>query len=277
MTKHLAPPFKMKVEDGRLVPATAYDQERLDSFRRGSTVSVRLTADRMRPLERKYRAVIGRVVKTCETPWSNAESAHQALKLACGYVNYSKTVGGSFMHWPRSISDFDDAELQDYYEQVLALLQKMTGVDPETLQREAPDAGDDDEAALKTAEISGEAAIDQKPAPTPQGADDSAEPRSAATAEEAGAASPPAPASDLKSQLVGSLKAECIDKMLRLAGDAALTPEQRAESLDMAGGWWRDFLPKDHEFVRAVVSSALKVSCGEITAAKARVYLEGLA
>ena len=116
-------------------------------FAAASTVSVRLTADRMRPLERKYRAILGRVVKACETPWSNAEAAHQALKLACGYVNYGRTAGGNYMSWPRSITTFDDAELQDYFEQVMALLFGMTGVDPETLDAESADVGEDEPQA----------------------------------------------------------------------------------------------------------------------------------
>lgn len=181
MNKHMPPPMKMKVERGRLVPATPNDAERLDSYRPGSTVSVRFTADRMRPLERKYRAILGKVIKECKTPWSNAEAAHQALKLACGFVNVGRTTGGEFMQWPRSLVDFDDKEMEDYFESVLAMLHRITGVDPETLKREMADVGaDDDEphdpetgeltdqpnshAPPQAPEVSDEAVL---PAPTP--------------------------------------------------------------------------------------------------------------
>lgn len=154
MNKHMPPPLKMKVERGRLIPATAYDAERLDSYRVGSTVSVRFTADRMRPLERKYRAILGKVIKECKTPWSNAEAAHQALKLACGYVNVGRTMSGEFMQWPRSLVDFDDKEMEDYFESVLGLLHRMTGVDPETLRNETADVADDEPHDPETGELS---------------------------------------------------------------------------------------------------------------------------
>ncbi|NTA27449.1 hypothetical protein [Allorhizobium ampelinum] len=145
MSKNQPPPMRMKVERNALVPASSFDAERLASYRIGSTVSVRFTADRMRPLERKYRAILGKVVKECETPWTNAEAAHQALKLACGYVNVGKTATGKFMQWPRSIADFDDAEMLDYYESVLVLLSKLTKVDIETLRGEISHVSEEDD------------------------------------------------------------------------------------------------------------------------------------
>ncbi len=165
MNKHMPPPMKMKVERGRLVPATSYDAERLDSYRVGSTVSVRFTADRMRPVERKYRAILGKVIKECKTPWSNAEAAHQALKLACGYVNVGRTMSGEFMQWPRSLVDFDDKEMEDYFESVLSLLHSMTGVDPETLRNETADVADDEPHNPETGELSPNEASDAAPSP----------------------------------------------------------------------------------------------------------------
>jgi hypothetical protein len=153
--KQLSPPFKMRVERGRLVPATQYDQERLDSYRNGSIINVRITADRMRPLERKYRAIVGKIVKECQTPWTNAEAAHQALKVACGYVSVGRTIGGAFMQSPRSIAEFDDAEMEDYFERSLQILERLTGVPAETMKRETKhvDAEDDEIIDPQTGEI----------------------------------------------------------------------------------------------------------------------------
>lgn len=144
MTKHLPPPMKMRVERGRLVPAGQYDAERLDSYRVGSTVNVRFTADRMRPLERKYRAILGKVVKECKTPWTNAEAAHQAIKLACGVVNYGKTHSGDFFQWPRSLVDLDDKEMEDFFELAMGVIQDVTGIDPETLKKETAHVAEED-------------------------------------------------------------------------------------------------------------------------------------
>lgn len=177
MAKNLPPPMKMRVERNSLVPATSYDAERLASYRVGSTVNVRFTADRMRPLERKYRAILGKVVKECSTPWSNAEAAHQALKLACGYVNVGKTASGQFMQWPRSIADFDDAEMQDYYESVLVLLSKLVGVDVETLTSEAADVGEDrEEPVAEPAEISHDNSPNTDGAVSPSASDEASDP-----------------------------------------------------------------------------------------------------
>jgi hypothetical protein len=145
----------MRVERGRLVPSGQYDAERLDSYRIGSTVMVRFTADRIRPLERKYRAILGKVVKECKTPWTNAEAAHQAIKLACGIVNVSKTAGGQFFQYPRSLVDLDDKEMEEYFNDAMALLERLTGVDVETLKRETAhvDADDDEIIDPQTGEI----------------------------------------------------------------------------------------------------------------------------
>jgi hypothetical protein len=54
MGKHESPPFRMTVENGRLVPATAYDQERLETYRRGTPVRVRFVEERDRVMIRKW-------------------------------------------------------------------------------------------------------------------------------------------------------------------------------------------------------------------------------
>ena len=63
MSKHEAPPFRMVIERGKLVPATAYDAERLDTYRSGSTVRVRFVEERDRWGIRKWWAVVNRAVK----------------------------------------------------------------------------------------------------------------------------------------------------------------------------------------------------------------------
>jgi len=136
MTKHEMPPFNMIIESGRMVPATPYDAERLDSFRRGTKVKVRFTEEKDRVLVRKWFAIIGLVVKTCATPWKNKDEAHEAIKLALGIVNLSKTVGGDFMAYPKSLAELEDPELQDALRDMTELLSRMTGVDVETLNKE---------------------------------------------------------------------------------------------------------------------------------------------
>lgn len=141
MSKGDYPALRMIVDGGRLVPASPFDQERLDSYRRGTVVFCKFTEEKDRVLIRKWFAVLGLVLKQCKTPWKNKDEAHEAIKLALGIVNLSKTVNGQFMQYPRSLAELDDPELQDALEQMIELLSHMTRVDVATLRKEASDVG----------------------------------------------------------------------------------------------------------------------------------------
>lgn len=223
MNKHLPPPLKMKVERGRLVPATQYDSERLDSYRVGSTVNVRFTADRVRPLERKYRAILGKVVKECETPWSNAEAAHQAIKLACGIVNYGKTAGNDFFQWPRSLVDLDDKEMEEFFESAMGVIQDITGIDPETLKRESANVGDEDEHIDPlTGEITNTNPGDQSPPDQPA---DDATAQTAALSQEPSKDSSPDDGSNEESAVISPTPGAA-------AGSSSLLPEDTMSNVD---------------------------------------------
>lgn len=126
-----------------MAPATPFDAERIDSYRRGTVVNVRLTEDRDRILVRKWWAVLGLAIKQCETPWKNKEEASEAIKLALGIVNLSKTVSGQFMQYPKSLNDLDDPEMTEALDQMMELLHRITGVDPATLRKEAASVGEE--------------------------------------------------------------------------------------------------------------------------------------
>jgi hypothetical protein len=141
MSKGDFPALRMVVDGGRLTPATPFDAERLNSYRRGTVVFCKFTEERDRVLVRKWFAVLGLVIKQCDTPWKNKEEAHEAIKLALGIVNLSKTVSGQWMQYPKSLTELADPELQEALEQMIELLSRMTGVDVETLRKEAADVG----------------------------------------------------------------------------------------------------------------------------------------
>lgn len=141
MSSNDFPALRMTVDGGRLVPATPFDQERINSYRRGAAVLVKITDQKDRVLVRKWFAILGLVLKQCKTPWKTKEEAHEAIKLALGIVNLSKTVSGAFMQYPKSLADLDDPELQEALDQMIALLSHLTGVDVETLNKEAAHVG----------------------------------------------------------------------------------------------------------------------------------------
>lgn len=136
MSKSDFPALRMVVENGRLVPAGQFDAERLASYRRGAIVQCRFTEEKDRVLVKKWFAIIGLVLKTCDTPWKNKDEAHEAIKLALGIVNLSKTVGGQFMQYPKSLTELEDPEMLEALEAMTELLSSMTGVDVETLKKE---------------------------------------------------------------------------------------------------------------------------------------------
>jgi hypothetical protein len=167
-----APSFKMTIENGRLLPATAFDQERLLSWRNGTLVDVSLGAVDRRRI-RQWWAVLGLCVKQCRTPWATAEQASEAVKLALGIVQLGKTVSGKWMQWPRSLTELDDLDLEDAVRRMIDLMSQVTGVDVATLRKEA--GQNSPEEAVPTLAQSGEAGNGQEPSSPPaianQGAD----------------------------------------------------------------------------------------------------------
>ncbi|TIN80745.1 hypothetical protein [Mesorhizobium sp.] len=165
MGKHESPPLKMTIEGGKLVPATAYDAERLDSYRRGTKVNVVMVRDGGRVMERKWFAVLGLVVKQCNVPWQNKEQASEAVKLALGIVNLTKTVGGDFMAYPKSLTELTDPELDEAVRDMMDLIHRMTGIDPATLKKEIADVGEDEHEPSEVVAPSSDAGSEEAPSP----------------------------------------------------------------------------------------------------------------
>lgn len=178
MAKSDAPAFQMTVENGRLSPATAFDQERLLTWRNGSKVRVRFVEENDRIGIRKWWAIINRAVKDANTPWDKAAPASEAIKLALGIVNLGKTASGAWMQYPRSLTELDDPELDDAVRDMMALLHKLTGIDPAEWRKEAADVGRDEQQSLDgtapSGDGSGEASPCNDPAPTETAAADPA-------------------------------------------------------------------------------------------------------
>lgn len=266
MSNSDTPPLQMVVVEGpRLAPATGGDAERLDTWRIGSKVSVQFVRNGSRPMERKWWSVLGLVVNQCDVPWTTKESASQAIKLALGLVDYAKTIHGKFMQWPKSLTELTDPELDDAVRDMMDLIHKMTGVDPETLRKESADVGHEDHSQ--------NGAVDEKPDTivhkhtsinTPAAAD-----QEGGAKDDASPSEQDAPARDLMQ--------ECIDKMLRVATDVDVPdPRERRGILETAKNAWKESVPGHHEFVKQCFVTADKVVKGELPADKARQYLEGL-
>jgi hypothetical protein len=70
-------------------------------------------------------------------------------------------------------------------------------------------------------------------------------------------------------------KRECLSKFLALAAED-LPLEDRLKNIEFAKDCWKRDMPTEADFVKACMTTADKVAKGELAAAAARKYLEGL-
>lgn len=262
MGKHEAPPFKMVIEGGRMVPATAYDQERLESYRRGTKVNVRLTEEKDRVLVRKWWAIIGKAVKECATPWKTRDEASEAIKLSLGIVNLSKTIAGDWMQYPKSLTELTDPELVEAVEGMVAIIQHITGIDPDDWKKEIADIDAEDNSQSS-----------DTPSPSDEGSDGAMSPGHTVAADlspdDESATEQAAPSSTYS-------RADCLTAFMRTATDPALSVTERRELLAEMKDWWKDALSDDLPFVKDCLTTADKVAKGELQEAAARKYLDAI-
>lgn len=247
-------PIRMRVEGMRLVPASAFDQEALSAYQNGAIIQVSFWQGRNPDLLRKFWAILSKVVETCNTPWEDKEEAADALKLALGITDVGSTVNGQMFVRPGSIAfnALDEARFRKFFEDSMAILCRITGVDVEELGKEAADTGPDHDPA--TGEILPNTnSDDESPAPSSDNA-------GMTPVDEAGADDVPAsdaPASTIyptdRADLI-----ECCRKLMFIVVDPSLdTPQQRRATLVTAKDNWKDSLPEElHLHIKAFVESA---------------------
>lgn len=265
-----SPPFKMRVEKGHLVPAAAWDAERMASYRNGSEVNVVITQEAASWRRRKYWAILGNVVKTCPVRQTRAEDLHKAIRLKLGIVESFTTMGGATKVELRSTSLMDEQEFEAFYHEAMDLLREQTGVDVETLGKEAADVGPDehespDAQSPASDEGSGASIPVEGSAPDQSAAADLQAPGETATPSET-------PGADARAMME-----ECLRKFIGLATDTNVPdPKERRSVLAGAKDDWKRTLPDHLDFVKACFSTADKVIKGELPAKKAEEYLRGL-
>lgn len=272
-----APALRLVVEPGpRLVPASAFDAERLDTFKFGRVLRFTPVEEADRKDIRRWWAILNRAVKDTKTPWRTATQASEAIKLALGIVEYGKTVGGQFMQWPKSLKELDDQELAGAVRDMAALLHKMTGVDPLEWNKEASDVGRDEteqpevnpasgSGSGETSPPTGDPAPDQSASGGPE--EDGAEPDGASAGTDA-------PSSDLEA-IKRMLMVECVENVLR---DAFSEPkDQQAAKVEKLE---RIFLEPQNlgshpRFVKLCAETARRIIGKPQERSRAREYLMG--
>jgi hypothetical protein len=86
------------------------------------------------------------------------------------------------------------------------------------------------------------------------------------------AAAGPSTGSGLKADLVASLRAEAIDRFLKIAADKSFTPAERLQEIDALAPAFDDRLGEDD--LRQIVRTAIDVAENRIKPAEARKHLE---
>lgn len=71
-------------------------------------------------------------------------------------------------------------------------------------------------------------------------------------------------------------RADCVKAFMQTATDAALTVPERRELLAQMKDWWKDALSDDLPFVKDCLTTADKVSKGELQETAARKYLDAI-
>lgn len=269
-----SPPFQMTVENGRLAPVTPWDAERLSTYRNGSNVNVVITQEKASWRQRKYWAILNAVVKSCPVKQRRAEDLHKAIRLKLGIVDSFTTLGGSIKVELRSTTSMDEQEFEAFYHEAMDLLRDVTGVDVETLGKEASDVGHEEQESSGSSEPdagSGEEASPcEDPAPTNPAAADQAEPEETvkSSADSSGSAI---------DNVTRNLMVEAMDKFLYLATDKDVPdPKERRGILAKTKDAWKDALPQHHSFVKACFEAADRIIKGKSKEADEREYLAGL-
>lgn len=287
MSKSDAPALRFVVERGpKLAPASAFDAERLDTFKVGRVLRFTPVEEADRKDIRRWWAILNRAVKDTKTPWRTATQASEAIKLALGIVEYGKTVGGQFMQWPRSLKELDDDELAEAVRDMAALLHKMTGVDPLEWSKESADVGRDEQHEIaspagETIQSGQDEAMESAPGTEdPSVGADSHQSASGGPEEggsETGATADEPPSDHRHTKVILNLKAEAVAKFMEVATNKDLPdPKDRRGVLEQAKNAWKREMPRHLDFVKACFTTADKVIKGEMPAEKAREYLQGL-
>ena len=253
-----SPPLTMRVEQGRLVCLSAWDQERLDTYSLRPVVYVSIVAPQS-PLRVKFEAILNTAARQCQTPWTNVQAARKTIKQMLGVVEPVMVDGTLIADYPASLKTLSEPEFEDFYKGAMAMLHAITGVDPETLWKNSPDVADIRETSgadgfLPSSSDQAGDASPQLPSPADQDAQEPVDKRTR------------------------SLMSECLDKFLRAATDTQLLPDpkDRQETLVLYKETWKAALPDNHAFVAACLKWSNDVILGKVKKIEAEKVLSGM-
>lgn len=279
MAKGDSPALKMRVEGGRMVPMTQWDQERLLSYRNGAEVNVVITQEAASWRRRKYWAILHKVVETAPVKARTAQDLHDAIRREIGFVDAYHSNGTNLRITLKSTSKLDEPAFAAFFEEAMETLSEWTGLDAETLGKESADVGrPDDHQSSSEASLPHEDDAAGADAPT-QAPEAPAAPNSDSSQESD--QEPDGNASDEAAKPSGSdvglreKMQDCINRFLRIATEADVPdPRQRQDNLVFTKNVWKAELKERPDFVKACTDICNKVVKGKIDPTAARAELE---
>ena len=118
-----------------LEPLAMVDEEALERFPIGAEVEVDVKQRRSPPHHRFFFATLGKLVDSGAVPFPDVDAFLDALKMACGFVEIRRHLGGGYYTVPRSISfaAADEPEFCAFKASAFDAIAERYGIDPETV------------------------------------------------------------------------------------------------------------------------------------------------
>lgn len=133
-----SPRLRMVRTPQGLAPCSPHDDERLSEYSIGSEIEVRLFQRRSDDHHKLYWVILGEIANNNEKGFTTAEGIHWALKMDLGYIKPHERFDGTIISVPSSTakSVMDQAAFAIYFDKAMQLLEKVFGIDVQTLIEE---------------------------------------------------------------------------------------------------------------------------------------------
>ena len=170
------------------------------------------------------------------------------------------------------MNDIEEPDFEDFFTGAMLILQRVTGVDPETLWKESAGSGNETESSAQPPRGADVGIDGNRPPRTVDAAPNDSVPVASA-AEQIG--DRPG-GSFVRPGHIDELKSEAIDKILHYATDPSMKPETLLDNLLSVQTGWLVHMPNNAAFIKTACQTAARVIRGEITVEAAKKYLTTL-
>tara|TARA_B110000858_G_C17690909_1_gene421192 strand:+ start:253 stop:657 length:405 start_codon:yes stop_codon:yes gene_type:complete len=125
------PRISVKLQDGQLLPCSAYDAEQLALATHNAEFDLVLRSKRSEQHHKLYWSILG---KACQATgkWPNSDNLHRELKMACGFFQTVVSEFGGIYYFPDTIAmnKMNQKEFNEFFELAMEKLADAIGTDP---------------------------------------------------------------------------------------------------------------------------------------------------